>query len=887
MAAKRYRDDILGALPDPMLVVDASTLEICYANPAAGRMDGGADEALVGRALLDFFAPAERERLSRALGTLHEGQTLQLREALRQDSGPALEAAIGVRAARLDGQARLLLEIRVSDPPGADGCPFAPAAARQAVLLQGVANATQRLMQAGSFDRGVREALAILGEVSHTDCAAVYQVIPQAAAQTALFVRQQHWVRAPEEAPHLQDFPERLSVQQDGLEALYARLERYEVIISGPAALPDLFGGVFPPLAAHALMIAPIVIGASLWGFIALCDLRMPRVWSGEEASALQTLASSIGAAKHREEYEQQLRHKREVADTLREIGTVLTSTLELDEMLARLLEQARRIVPFDSANVMLLQDDLVRIVHCTGHDRFGTPLEDVRRVEFPLDTSPFIGAILEHGTPVIVPDVALSQAWKHTPGTAHIRCWLGMPIAVRGQVVGLFALDSITPGFYTQEHIQMLLPFAQQAGIAYENVWLYEQQRAQAVELAAHLDQLDALYAAGQSILSTLDLDVILQRFAEQMTRLTRSTSATICDFDRDTRTGVVQANWPEDPPGSGSRTCQPGDRVDFASPLMAPVIQQHEVVRFSADEAQQAFPGKRALGATHELVVVPVFSEARTLGVALLRDGPAHTFTPTDFQTCRALATQAAIAFEQALLFRDIRELERVKSEMICLASHDLRGPLTRLQAYHRLMSTQFETLSPEHRQRMLRQAGETAAEMQRIIEDLLSLERIEEQHRLARPVVWADVVTRALEAVQVELAASRCALTVECAPLLPDGRGDPVRLERALVNLIANAVKYSPQGGPITVRVRAKPYGDTACVTVEVEDAGIGIPLDQQRQLFEPFYRVESAAARFPGLGLGLSVVKAAVSYHNGSVYVESEPGRGSLFGFRIPV
>ena len=431
-----------------------------------------------------------------------------------------------------------------------------------------------------------------------------------------------------------------------------------------------------------------------------------------------------------------------------------------------------------------------------------------------------------------------------------------------------------------------MLLPFAQQAGIAFENVRLYEKQRAQAGELAARLDQLDALYTASQSILSSLELDVILQRFAEQMSRLTRSIGAAICDYDPADRSGVLKAVWQRD--AFHPRVpMQPGERLSFASPLLEPVINGREVVRYSADEVREAFGGGHPDAPSHELVVVPVFSHARLLGVALLRDDPAHQFAASDFQTCRALASQAAIAFEQALLFSEVRELERVKSEMIRLASHDLRGPLTRLQAYLDVIDRRFDTLAPDRRQSYFRRAAEAAGQMQDIISNLLSLERIEEQHRLAQPVVWADLIARAVESVQTELAESGCTLTVECPDALPDGHGDAVRLERALSNLIANAIKYSPGGGQVVVRARQKQYGPQASVAIEVEDCGIGISPDEQARLFDPFYRVEATAEEFPGLGLGLSVVKAAVRYHNGNVYMDSEPGRGSLFGFWVPV
>lgn len=883
----RYRDDILDALPMPILVLDRATLAIVYANQAAEAFIACPQEALSECGLLDFFPPSERGRLEQALTGLHDGQVRHLREMIETQNGQPTMADIVIHSTEMHGNPCLMIQLRAVEenepahpPAHADGSVW-----RRDALLQGVANATNRLMQPGSYDRTVTEALAIIGEASDTDCVAVFQIESAPEEYETLFVRKQHWLRPGLEGCMV-DFPERIPVHQNNLDGLYARLERYEMITGTSETLPELRAAACEQFHVQSLIIAPIFIEVRLWGFIGLCDLHGRRVWSREETSALQTLAASIGAAKQREQIEQRLRHEREIADTLREVGAVLTSTLELDEMLARLLSQARRIVPFDSANVMLVSDGVARIVHCIGQDDFGTPLEDVCSVEFPLAQATYIRYLVMHRTPLVVPDVRHSAIWKETPGAKHVRSWLGMPFLMHGEVVGLFALDSVTPNFYNDEHVRMLLPFAQQAGIAYENVRLYEKQRAQAEELAARLEQVDALYNASQSILSSLDLDVILQRFAEQMTRLTRSIAAAICDFDPVGRSGVVKAVWPEITAHLGP-PLRPGDRLSFASPLLDPVLEQHEAVRYTVEQVREAFADTSCVEEAHELVAVPVFSQAKLVGVALLRDDPAHQFTDADFQTCRALASQAAIAFEQAQLFAEVRELERVKSEMIRLASHDLRGPLTRLQAYLDVMERRFDELSPDRRQAYLRRAAEAADQMQDIVSNLLSLERIEEQHRLAQPVVWTEVITRAVESMQAEAAENGCALLVECPEKLSDGRGDPLRLERALINLISNAIKYSPRGGRVVVRAREKQYGPQACVAIEVEDCGIGIPTDQQSRLFDPFFRVEATANDFPGVGLGLSVVKAAVSYHNGNVYMDSEPGRGSLFGFWVPV
>jgi signal transduction histidine kinase len=175
-----------------------------------------------------------------------------------------------------------------------------------------------------------------------------------------------------------------------------------------------------------------------------------------------------------------------------------------------------------------------------------------------------------------------------------------------------------------------------------------------------------------------------------------------------------------------------------------------------------------------------------------------------------------------------------------------------------------------------------------MSQIITDLLSLERIEARFREAEQVHWHTIVEQAVTAVQVELHNRDHTLTVEYPPDLPAIWGDAIQLRQAMVNLLSNAIKYTPPGGQITFRVFRREYAGRLTVAVEVEDNGIGIPPEQQANLFQPFYRAQQrGTGNIPGEGLGLSVVKTAVEHHRGKVYFDSEPGEGSLFGFWVPV
>jgi two-component system, OmpR family, phosphate regulon sensor histidine kinase PhoR len=166
------------------------------------------------------------------------------------------------------------------------------------------------------------------------------------------------------------------------------------------------------------------------------------------------------------------------------------------------------------------------------------------------------------------------------------------------------------------------------------------------------------------------------------------------------------------------------------------------------------------------------------------------------------------------------------------------------------------------------------------------LLELSRLESHAGLPQfaPVELGSVVRKAAELLQPAARKKDHRLSVEVPPELPPVAGDPDYLERAVANLLENAVKYTPPGG--TVRVSAASEGDW--VVVEVTDNGIGIPAIDLPRIFERFYRVDRSRSReMGGTGLGLSIVKHVVQAHGGSVEVSSRPGAGSCFRLKLPI
>lgn len=227
-------------------------------------------------------------------------------------------------------------------------------------------------------------------------------------------------------------------------------------------------------------------------------------------------------------------------------------------------------------------------------------------------------------------------------------------------------------------------------------------------------------------------------------------------------------------------------------------------------------------------------------------------------------------------------MEELTRLKDEFVSQVSHELRTPLAPISGYAELLAERAE--SPEEVQRYARTIRRQASVLERLVDDLLELARLESgRYRLdRRPLALGPVLAEVAEE-QVRDAEVH-PVRLEIDPTLPPVDADPDRVGQVARNLVSNAIRYSPEGGE--VRVRARREGDL--VQVSVTDRGIGIPADRLDRVFEKFYRVDNELTRkVGGTGLGLAISRELVEAHGGRLWAESISGRGSTFYFTLPI
>jgi two-component system, OmpR family, phosphate regulon sensor histidine kinase PhoR len=227
----------------------------------------------------------------------------------------------------------------------------------------------------------------------------------------------------------------------------------------------------------------------------------------------------------------------------------------------------------------------------------------------------------------------------------------------------------------------------------------------------------------------------------------------------------------------------------------------------------------------------------------------------------------------------------LEAAKSDFIATVSHELRTPMTAVLGAAKTLLREDIELSPERRQQLLEMIGAQGTRLTQITEEVLLANRLDRGDlRIdSERVDVSEVVDEAVEAMRERLPESISVRADQSANGDAAAIGDRGRIEQVLVNLLDNAVKYSPDGGEVVVST----VPSSSTVRVEVSDEGVGIPASEQQAVFEKFYRGDPQHRAVPsGTGLGLYVCRELVRRMGGTIGVRSEPGTGSTFWFDLP-
>lgn len=609
-----------------------------------------------------------------------------------------------------------------------------------------------------------------------------------------------------------------------------------------------------------------------------------------ERLRALNILASLLAyTVEHARLLSEASRSAEALAEQVDELSMIhradreLSSNLDVDRVIKLTIDWALRRTGADSGIVALMTEDQRGLVPFVALGYVDPEIMGfTEQNPWPLDKS-IMGEVAHTGKTVIMNQIDDERdAAPFSP--SQTRAQLSVPLAMRGEILGVLTLASATSDAFSAHHASFLERLARRATVALDNARLLRQSEQLADDMAM-------LYSASRTITSTLDHDEVLRRIAQSMALALECSSALILGIKPESRQAQVMVSYKvatvkdaaEILPGTGWIL----DLLDYPAFRKAADERRPLILRRASLDPDSDDWAHLAAAKIYGAIVVPLIAQEELIGLAVLYEGRHdRQFSSGEVFKAEILATQASVAIRQAWLFGDVRELETIKSEMIRMASHDLRNPLNNLMGYLELVALTFrkEGATPAQEE-YLDHIRQSANMMKTLIDDLLTLERIESQ----REGDWQSfdlcgLVSEVVDGARAAAALKDQSLELDCPMDTGPVFGNQMQLRQAISNLVDNAIKYTPEGGTIAVCLELH----TDRFDFRVSDSGYGISPQRQARIFERFYRArEPETEHISGTGLGLSLVKTVIERHGGQVWFESTPGEGSTFGFWLPV
>ncbi|MDH5741853.1 MAG: GAF domain-containing sensor histidine kinase, partial [Nitrospira sp.] len=436
-----------------------------------------------------------------------------------------------------------------------------------------------------------------------------------------------------------------------------------------------------------------------------------------------------------------------------------------------------------------------------------------------------------------------------------------------------------------------------------------YLEQEQMRVELRRKVAQLTALHRAGLSFSSTFERDALLHQVLEALTHELNYNSAMVSMFDPFEHT-IEHIRLIGAPPEveAFAQSCRipvtdrespEGVVVLQGSPLL---VKDIETIRHRLHPLNQRLA---ELSRTKGLVVVPIKTKGRVWGMLTVDRSHNQSVTEDDLDLMKTVASQVSIALDNASAYQQIEEwnqglelkvrertealerADRLRAQFLSHVSHELRTPLTSIKGFIQNLLDGLTGPLNEKQQRYLVRMSENSDRLVRMIEDLLDRTRIETGRLEVHPAdvelepCLADVIEQLKPLAHIK----QQTLEFTCSGTTIAVWADRDRLIQTVVNLVQNAIKFTPPGGQVTV---ACDLSNNRTATVLVRDTGPGIPPEHLENIFDPFFRIQQGQRTAPkGLGLGLSIVKTLVELQGGEVAARNLQGSGAELAFTLPI
>jgi signal transduction histidine kinase/CheY-like chemotaxis protein len=581
---------------------------------------------------------------------------------------------------------------------------------------------------------------------------------------------------------------------------------------------------------------------------------------------------------------------REQLAATSEVLAVLGRSASDLDAVLATVVESARKLCGADVGLVFLVDGDKYRFAYGSGM----TPEYQDLITNNPvgLDRGSLAGRVGLDRRATQITDVLADPDYGRVDAqrVAGYRTIMGVPMLLDDEVVGVLSLWRTEVDPFTDRAVEVLTTFAAQAALAVRTVDLVTDLGTRTHELARKVNQLEALGAVGQGVSSSLNLMEVLTTIIMQAVIMSGTDGGSIYEFNEDAREFRIRTACGTHPEVLDAlrRT-----RIGLDDTFLGKAAKRGHSMGLPdlRDAPLDSHLSVLAEGGWRSLVAVPMLREGRIVGALVVR---RHTPGHIPDEICDLLesfASQSALALINAQLYRRLERqsaalevASRHKSEFLASMSHELRTPLNAIIGFSEvLLERMFGELN-ERQDEYLRDIWGSGKHLLELLNDILDLSKIEAGQMDLNRSEFAvrESLEYCLSLVRERAIKQRIHLSLEVDPAVGLVDADRLRFRQVVLNLLSNAVKFTPHGG--RVDLCASIHGQDLVVTVA--DTGVGVAAEDCQRIFDSFQQGARPSEQAEGTGLGLTLSKRIVELHEGRIWVESEVGSGSTFGFALP-
>jgi signal transduction histidine kinase/ActR/RegA family two-component response regulator len=606
-----------------------------------------------------------------------------------------------------------------------------------------------------------------------------------------------------------------------------------------------------------------------------------------EQASA----TGSVGVAEH-QRLQQSYAALSDQFEAANEVLVALgRSAGDPDTVLTTIVESARRLCQSQAAHLYLLEDGVYRLIKAVGLSKESAAY--IAEHPMPMDRDTLIGRVGLDRTTQQIPDVLADPAYgrRDLQRVALFRTTMAAPLLIDDEVVGSMSVwrNEVSP--FDEREMAIVTAFAGQAAMAINGVKLVQELEARRAELARKVDELEALREVGEAVGSSLDVDHVLSTIAMHAVELTGTDGGSIMEYYEHDRCFLVRATYQTEPTVIDRLR---SIRIELDETLVGRATKERKPLAVTDLDAVDLDPHLRILyeSGWRSVLAVPMLREEQIVGALVVRRKRTGTFTDETVALLETFASQSALALINARLFRELEkrsaELEVAsthKSEFLASMSHELRTPLNAVLGFSEVLLEQMFGEINERQEEYLRDIHGSGKHLLELLNEILDLSKVEAGQMDLDYTTFelAPVLDHAASMLRARAGLKAIDIVVEADDEVGAVEADELRLKQVVINLLTNAVKFTGDGG--TVVMRATRSGSEV-VTITVTDTGIGVTPEDRERIFESFQQGGRGASREEGTGLGLTLSRRIVELLGGRMWLESEVGVGSTFGFSFP-